>query len=173
MPVDAVNLDNAATFAAIAAGVDGVPPTLWTQDMRLEYIQTLAQAIVSSPEMFSDQTLHSAQIVLGQNFDGLALDDFINSGPDGSASLAKIFLDELGNQAIGPDSAVNAIAHIGTAAINVVNKLASAASNTGDAAEKLSKAAANSSSWLGPVALVGVVVLLVFAAEKKVARTFS
>lgn len=169
------NLHDAANMSAIALGLAG-PVSGWSQDEKLAYLGVFANTIVTNPGLFTDQSVRSAQIVLGQNFDGMTLDDFINAYPgQNGASLAKVFVDEFGERVLGTGAAVS---RVGDAAINVVSKLASAASNTGDAADRLTRAAAQAAgtpgfSGLLTVAAVGIVALLVFSATRKAERAFS
>lgn len=162
------NLGTASRLVANQQNLDETPASDWSQDDRIYFIRSLANTIQQYPNDFDARTINNAHLILGQNFDGMALDDFINSAPDGQASLAKIFVDTIGDNFL---SAVSAPANLGSAAVSLVNRVASTASNLGDAAERLSAAAASGAStanWVFPVALVGFVALLTMSAKKRV-----
>lgn len=164
------NLGSAAQLVAINLGLDQIGPGEWSQTDRLAFIRALANAILQYSAQFDAQTLNSATVILGQNFNGMTLDDFVNAAPDGQASVAKIFFDSLGDNILGGGQAVG---NIGTGAVNIVTKIASAASNVGDAAANLAQAANNASSstsLLLPIGLIALVAILVLNTEERYER---
>ncbi len=164
------NLGSAANLAAIDLGLDLTPASQWSQDQRISFLRGLANKILSYPASFDAQTLNSANVILGQNFNGMHLDDFVNTSPDGSASVAKIFVDSLADGVLG---GAQSVANIGTGALNIVNKVASGASNLGDAAANLAQAANNASSstsWLLPIGLIALIGILALNTEERYER---
>ncbi len=164
------NLGSATNVVAHEMGLDQAPPSEWSQGEHVAFIRALANKILQYPAQFDAQTLNSATVILGQNFNGMLLDDFVNSAPDGSASVAKIFIDSLGD---GIFSVAQSPANLGAGAVALVNKVANIASNVGDAADRLAAAAADSSkslSWLLPVGLIALVAILALNTEERYER---
>lgn len=164
------NLGSATRLVLMDLGLDGTPPSEWSHDNRLSFIRALANKILQYPAQFDAQTLNSASVVLGQNFDGMTLDDFVNTAPDGQASVAKIFVDSLGDNVF---SIASSPAAIGGAAVGLVNKVASIASDLGDTAARLAAAAnkgSESISWLLPVGLIALIAIVALNTEERYER---
>lgn len=158
---NAANLGSASNLVAINLGLDGVPASSWSQDQRISFITGLSNTILQYPQSFSDASIASAQSVLGQNMNGMTLDDFVSSSPDGSATLQSAFVDTLADSVLSTGAS---IASIGTGAAALLNNLGSAVGNISTGVAN----ASNLSSWLVPVAAVAFVALFVMNSEKKV-----
>jgi len=164
------NLGSATQLVAIGMNLDQTPPSEWSQGDHVAFVRALANKILQYPAQFDAQTLNSATVILGQNFNGMMLDDFVNAAPDGQASVAKIFVDSFADGLLG---GAQSVANVGTGAINLVNKVASVATNVGDAAANLAQAANNASSstsWLLPIGLIALVAILALNTEERYER---
>lgn len=172
---NAIALGNAATYASITLGLDGIPSSDWSQDDRLAYIQLLAQSIASDPNSFNQQSLDNANRILNANLGGLQLGNYFSDSPDGSASLPKVFVDSLYDNVMNEASS---LASIGTGATSILNRAGTILNNAGVTAENLSAAAAkgagtvNSAIVIGAV-LIGVLVLTVTSGAREARRAFS
>lgn len=159
------NLGSASRLAAQALNLDLLPPSSWAQDERIAYVIGLANRILQYPAQFDADTLAGARSVLGQNFNRMALDDYINAGPDGSASVMKSLFDGAFE---GLNFGFSSTASLGKGAFNLISRTGNVLTNTGSALDTATATAGN--SWLVPVAVVAFLALLATDAVRSVRR---
>lgn len=157
-------LNLAANVAADSVGLGGVPVASWSQDDRIAYLSFLANEILSQPDAFTPETVASAQHIAG-NASGLQLENFWTYSPDGAPSLAKTFVDTLGDKVLGGGQS---LANLGAGTLNLVSRAGNIASNVGTGLDTATQTAA--STWVVPLAVIAFFGLFVINAERQVEK---
>lgn len=171
MVTDAQNLANLGTATRLslnALNLYSARSSDWSQAERIAFVQRLAQTILTYPAEFNAGTIYTANAVLGQNFGAMQFDEYYSTGPDGSPSLLKSFVDTGFDAALdmGADVAV-----VGRGAVKLLASVGRVAENVGQAGEQASATAGG--GWLLPAAVIAVVALLTLTAAKEVRRAVS
>lgn len=161
-------LNVTADYTADFLGLGGVAVSDYTQDERIAYLKMFAQMILQQPDAYSDVSISVAKQILGQNQQGMSLDDFINAGPDGSASIAKVFIDSIWDTGLGMGQAA---ASVGNGVVKLVNNAGATLGNASAAVAKAAETAA--AGWVIPLAVFSIIAILAINSAKEVRRAVS
>lgn len=155
------NLADAAWLVADSLGLAGINPRDFTQTERLAYTKSLAQTVVSHPDLFTPASLTSAQIILSHNQNGMELANYFSDSADGSMTLQNIFAQTLYDTELHAGAQ---LANVGNGALNLLSSAGNVLTNTGNAADNLTGSASN--SWV----MIAVLAIALGIAASSVSR---
>ncbi len=135
MPITAAenqaNLDDVAQAAAESLGLDGIAKSDWSQNDRLDYIDTFKTMVLARPDNFLPATVAVAQHI---DTTGLELQSWLsiqwdanNAGLDAALNVAGQLATNAGNVGTGVIDAVGAIStalHGAADSVSVIGKIA-------------------------------------------------